>query len=221
MSDAVGARVAYTPAGTLGASLLARDRLLPVTELISGSLPLGGLQRGTTTIVAPGRKGVGGTTSLALELVAGASMNGHWCAAVGLANLGLKAASERGIALERFIVVPRAGTAKAWQQVLAALFDGVAAVLFSPEGPVRPAEARKVSARAKDRGSTLVVLDRRGWWPEPGDLSCRVVSSKWSGLAEGHGLLSERSLDIEVSGRGAAARPLRSCVSLSQLGRST
>jgi len=210
-------------AGQMGSIQLARERLLPATALLAGSLPFGGLQRGTTTIVTAspaGSRDVPGSTSLALELLAGVSMGGHWCAAVGLANLGLMAAAERGIAFERLLVVPSPGGPGRWQQVLATLFDGVDGVLFAPGAPVRPSDARKLSARAKDRGSVLVVLDRHARWSEPGDLRCRVTSSSWSGLGEGHGLLSGRSLEIEVSGRGAAARPRRSAVSLSQMGLS-
>ncbi|MHB8244246.1 MAG: hypothetical protein ACYDGN_02670 [Acidimicrobiales bacterium] len=198
-------------------------RVLPVTSLLASSLPFGGLQRGTTTIVSPTGAGEGmqvaGSTTLALELLAGVSMDGHWCAAVGLADLGLLAAAGRGIALDRLLLVPFPGGAGRWQQVLAALFDGVEAVLFAPVVPVRPADARKLSVRAKNRGSTLIVLDRHRYWSEPGDLRCSVVSSTWSGLGEGHGLLSARSVEIEVSGRGAAARPLRSALSLSQVSR--
>lgn len=201
----------------LGTSLLARDRVLPSTPLLAEALPLGGLQRGTTTIVCPlfdGSREVPGSTTLALELLAGISAGGHWCAAAGVANLGIVAAAERGVALERFLLVPKPGGAARWQQVLATLFDGFDAVLFSPAGVVRPSDARKLSARAKDRGSVFIVLDRHAHWGEPADLRCRVTSSSWSGLTAGRGLLSERSLQVEVSGRGAAARPRRTAVSL-------
>ncbi|MHB1988683.1 MAG: hypothetical protein ACYCSF_11985 [Acidimicrobiales bacterium] len=204
--------------GPMGSRLLARDRVLPATALLAGSLPLGGLQRGTTTIVAPfspASPAVPGSTTLALELLAGVSMAGHWCAAVGLGNLGIIGARERGIALERFFLVPSPGGAARWQQVLATLFDGVDAVLFAPFGPVRPSDSRKLSARAKERGSMLIVLDRHGRWSEPGDLCCRVTSSAWSGLTAGHGLLADRSIEIEVSGRGAATRPRRTVVRFS------
>jgi hypothetical protein len=208
-------------AGQMSSMLLARERVLPATDLLASSLPMGGLQRGTTTIVTPSSPGSAeapGSTTLALELLAGVSMGGYWCAAVGLANLGILAAAERRVALERLLLVPFPGGAGRWQQVLATLFDGVDAVLFAPPGPVRSSDARKLSARAKDRGSLLIVLDRHGRWSEPGDLRCRVTSSAWSGLGEGHGLLAGRSVEIEVSGRGAAARPRRTAVSLTQMG---
>ncbi len=192
---------------TAGSALLARDHLLPVGEPLSRLLPLGGLPRGSTTLVAPGRPG---STSLALELLAGLSAAGHWCAAVGLPDLGLVAASERGIVLGRLLLVPRPGPR--WQQVLATLFDAVPSVLFSPESPVKPSDARKLAARARERASALVVLDRGGHWQEPTDLRFEVVSSSWSGLGQGHGLLAGRALEVELRGRGAAARPRRGAV---------
>ncbi len=204
----------------MSSMLLAGKRVLPATDLLAPSLPFGGLQRGTTTIVTPshGSAEAPGSTTLALELLAGVSMGGYWCAAAGLANLGILAAAERRVALERLLLVPFPGGAGRWQQVLATLFDGVDAVLFAPPVPVRSSDARKLSARAKDRGSLLIVLDRHGRWSEPGDLRCQVTSSAWSGLGEGHGLLTDRSIEIEVSGRGAAARPRRTAMSLTQMG---
>jgi hypothetical protein len=195
--------------------VLAKDRLLPATPLLRGLLPLGGLQRGTTTIVTASRHDAGevaGVTTLALELLAGASSGGYWCAAVGLSDLGLLAAAEHGVALDRLLLVPSPGSPGRWQQVLAALFDGVDAVLFAPTGPVRQSDSRRLSKRARDRGSALIVLDRQGFFGELGDLRCTVASSRCSGLYEGHGLIRGRSLEIVVSGRGSASRPLKAAV---------
>ncbi len=203
-----------TKSHRLASAVLARERTLPVTPVIAELVGAGGIQRGSTVIVPPGAPG---STTLALELLAGASTAGHWCAAVGLANLGILAARERGIVLDRLLLVPSPGPAGRWQQVLASLFDGVDAVLFAPSAPVRQGDARKLTARARDRGSLLVVLDRRGWWSEPGDLRLGVTASAWSGLGGGHGLLSSRSVEVEVSGRGAAARPRRTAMHLTEL----
>jgi hypothetical protein len=155
-----------------------------------------------------------GSTSLALELLAGVSIGGHWCAAAGLPELGLVAAVERGIELGRFLLVPDLGRHGRWQHVAATLFDAVDAVLLAPPASVRPADARQLAARARDRGTALLVLDRHGNWPSPGDLRCRVAWSEWTGLSAGHGLLTGRNVEIEVSGRGAAARPRRATLRL-------
>lgn len=195
----------------LGSAVLTREQGVAVSPLVAPVLPNGCLQRGTTVIVGAGAPGA---TSLALELLAGVSGAGGWCAAVGLSNLGLVAAGERGIVLDRLLVVPSPGPSGRWQQVLAALFDGMEMVLFAPQASVRQGDARRLSARARDRGCVLLVVDKRGWWSEPGDLRCSVTSSSWSGLGAGHGLLGGRTVEVEVSGRGAAARPRRGAFQL-------
>ena len=194
---------------------LAGERLLPVTPSLQEILPAGGLQRGSTVVVdahkvdahkADARK-VGGATTLAVEMLVGVSVGGFWCAVAGFADLGIVAAAERGIDLARLILVPSLGPPDRWLQVVATLFDAVDAVLLVPRGAVRPSDARRLAARSRERGSVLLVLDQRGDWPGPNDLRCTVVRSEWSGLSKGYGLLTGRRFELEVSGRGAAARP--------------
>jgi hypothetical protein len=191
----------------LASSVLAGERLLPVSDALQQVLPARGLQRGSTVLVQPA--GASGSTTFALEMLAGISMGGYWCAVAGAPELGIVAASERGIELERLLLVPDFGGPDRWLQVVAMLFDAVDAVMIVPPAGVRPSEARKLSARAKDRGSLFLVLDRRRSWAGPSDLRCSVTSSAWAGLSRGYGLLRERHYEVEVSGRGAAARPLR------------
>jgi hypothetical protein len=189
---------------------LAGERLLPVTASLQEILPAGGLQRGSTVVVdarkVDARK-VGGATTLAVEMLVGVSVGGFWCAVAGFADLGIVAAAERGIDLARLILVPSLGPPDRWLQVVATLFDAVDAVLLVPRGAVRPSDARRLAARSRERGSVLLVLDQRGDWPGPNDLRCTVVRSEWSGLSKGYGLLTGRRFELEVSGRGAAARP--------------
>src|SRR5687768_4698370 len=80
---------------------LAEEHLLAVLPALGALLPEEGLRRGTTVAVG----GSGATTSLGLALAAGASRAGSWVAGVGLASLGVIAAAELGLALERFALV--------------------------------------------------------------------------------------------------------------------
>jgi len=73
---------------------LAAEQLLPVAEAFTELLPDRGLRRGTITAVS-------GSHALALALVAEASRSGSWASAVGLDDLGIVAAHELGLALER------------------------------------------------------------------------------------------------------------------------
>ncbi|HEV3354679.1 MAG TPA: hypothetical protein VG076_17250 [Acidimicrobiales bacterium] len=177
---------------------LARERTLPVLPALADLLPEGGLRRGSTVAVS-------GSTSLALALLAGPSQAGSWCAAVGLPSLGLVAAAEVGVALERFPLVARPGDD--WPAVVAALVDAVDVVLVGLPRHVRSGDARRLVARARDRGAVLVTTG--GSKALAADVRLSVVASAWEGLGEGHGLLRARRMDVVASGRGAAARERR------------
>jgi hypothetical protein len=177
---------------------MADERLLPVVPALRPLLGGQGLRRGTTVAVSR-------SAALALALVAGASATGSWVAAVGLPDLGVVAAAEMGLALERLALVPAPG-ARAWPAVVAALLDAVDVVLVRPPARLPAAQARRLAARARERGAVLVPLGR---WPEPADLRLAVTSSAWHGLGQGHGRLQARRVEVLVAGRGAAARERR------------
>jgi len=161
-------------------------------------LPGQGLRRGTTVAVSR-------SAALALALVAAASAAGSWVAAVGLPDLGIVAAAESGIALERLALVPVPG-ARVWPTVVAALLDAVDVVLVRSPARLPATQARRLAARARERGAVLVPL---GAWPEPADLRLAVTSSAWSGLGQGHGRLQARQVEVLVAGCGAATRERR------------
>lgn len=178
----------------------ADEQVLPVTEPLAGLFPGAGLRRGSTVVVNPGP--APGTTSLAVSLMAAASRAGSWCAAVGLPELGLVAATGLGVSLERLALVPHPG--QQWAVVTAALIEAVDIVLVRPSRNVRVSDARRLVARARERGSVLVPLT--GNWPESADLRLRVVAGEWEGLGFGHGVLQSRAVEVVMSGRGAASR---------------
>jgi hypothetical protein len=193
----LGSSVVPTELGGPGTTL-ADERLLPVVPALRPLLPGRGLRRGTTVTVSR-------SAALALALVAGASAAGSWVAAVGLPDLGIVAAAETGIALERLALVPAPGS-RAWPAVVAALLDAVDLVLVRAPARLPAAQARRLAARARERGAVLVPL---GAWPEPADLRLVVTASAWSGLGQGHGSLQARRVEVLVAGRGAASRERR------------
>ncbi|MBW0119495.1 hypothetical protein I4J48_30055, partial [Pseudonocardia sp. KRD-169] len=75
----------------------ADGRVLPVSGPLARLLPAGGLRRGSAVSVLGGP----GSTSLLLALVAEASAEGAWVGVVGRPELGLVAASEAGVRLDR------------------------------------------------------------------------------------------------------------------------
>lgn len=173
----------------------ARDRVLPVETALEPLLPEAGLIRGSTI-------GCQGPTALsvALALVAGASATGSWLAVVGLPTLGLRAASEVGIALDRLVMVAepaRDAGEDPWTNVLSALIDGFDLVVLRAD--VRAATARRLQARLQVRGAVLVVVG------DPGPFSCDVTitcaQGAWEGLGHGSGRLVRRRLALRANGR--------------------
>ncbi len=190
-------------AGRVAPVALAGDQVLAMLPSLAPVLPVRGVRRGSVV-------GVSGSVALALAVLAGPSQAGSWTAVVGLPGLGALAASELGIDLARCALVPQPGPT--WPTVVAALLDAIDVVaVHTPGGRVRSADARRLSARARERGSLLVVV---GPWPEGPDVRLTATSAAWEGLDQGHGALRARRLSVVGSGRGAAARERRAAVVL-------
>jgi hypothetical protein len=185
----------------------ADERVLPVLPAVSGLLPDGmtGLLRGTTVAVGGGP----GTTSLALALLAGASGAGSWAAVAGLPTVGLSAAAGFGVALERLVLVAAPPPGE-WATAVAVLVDAFDLVLARTHHRVPVGDARRLVARARERGSVLIVMAAgANGWPERADLRFTVVDAVWRGLDEGHGHLQARRVTIETGGRRGADRSRR------------
>jgi hypothetical protein len=184
----------------------AETRVVGVPGAMGGLFPEGGIRRGSTVGIGPGA----GATSLALAIVGGVTGGGGWVAAVGMPSLGLVAAAELGVDLDRMALVPDPGPQ--WVAVVAALVDGVDLLMLRPPGRARGADARRLAARVRERGTVLVVVergDRDGGWPESPDVRLSVTGSEWEGLGCGYGSLRSRRVEVVVTGRRAAARERR------------
>jgi hypothetical protein len=196
--EAIGATLAQRLRGGAGPATALTERgtenTLPVLSALAPLLPGGGLRRGSTVAVA-------GSASLLLALLAGASRAGGWTAVVGVPTLGMVAAAEAGVVLERLALVPRPGTDLAG--VLAALTDGMDLVALGRPDQLRAAEVRRLVARARQRGTVLVGFG--GW--SGADLRLSVQAPAWQGLGPGRGRLRARRVTVRLDGRGSAARP--------------
>lgn len=183
--------LAVATAATL---LSASDRHLPVVEVLAPVVP--GLVPGRV-IACRGPA----ATSLALSLVAGASAAGSWLAIVGVPTVGLAAAAELGVALERVVRVDADLSRPAeWAERVAAAVDGVDLVITR----LPPSErfVRAVRQRVQQRGAVLVTVGD----PDPrADRHDMVLDAdvRWEGLGLGHGHLRRRHLVARVSGRRA------------------
>lgn len=186
----------------------ADTRLIGVPGAMAGLFPDGGIRRGSTVVIGPSSGG----SSVALALVAAVTGSGAWAAAVGLPSLGLAAAAELGVRLERLALVPYPGDQ--WTVAAAALLDGVDLLLLGPPARAGAGDARRLAARARERGVVMVVLDGGGpagafGWPESPDFRLAVVRSAWDGLGVGYGHLRARRVEVALSGRRAAVRERR------------
>lgn len=168
-------------------------RLLPVRADLAALLPSGALDRGTTVVVT-------GSTSLTLGLLADASRAGSWVALVGLPGLGVLAAQQLGLDLDRMVLVPDPGPDG--PTVLAALLDGVDVVVVGPRVALTDGDRRRLSARARERSAVLVPTTP---WPAA-HVVLTARAARWEGLDRGHGHLRTCRLRVERTGRGTAAQ---------------
>lgn len=201
--EALRERIAATPGAT------APRALLPVPAPLDSLFPGGGLARGSVVTVE-------GSIWLALALAASASEAGSWCAVVGMPALGAAAAAEIGVDLTRLVLVPSPGAQFA--TAVAALLDGVDVVLARVPPEVRAGEARRLAARARERGTAIVAI---GGWPDTCDLRLRVTGTEWLGLHEGYGRIAARRCRVAATGRGSAARERRAVATFPRPHRST
>ncbi|MGH9120826.1 MAG: hypothetical protein ACRDYC_02605 [Acidimicrobiales bacterium] len=206
----MGASLAVSSAAPSVPTLPAISPASPASQLVrvlpplEGLFPQGGLQKGT--VVTTGGKAPG-AGSLALALIAAVTQDGGWAAVVGWPSIGLVAAAEMGVSLERLALVPDPGGR--WLSVVAALVDGVEVLLVLPPARVREPDARRLAARARERGCVLVVGPGSLLWPEGADVRLSVETAIWEGLAAGHGHLQGRMVEVAAAGRRAAARERR------------
>ena len=180
-------------------------------ETLSPLLPEGGIRRGTAVAV----NGHGSVT-LAVALAAEASRRGSWVAAVGMADLGVAALAERGIDLDHWALVDlseRGRDRNITADVLGAVVGGFDLVLVGPAIRVEGATARRLLARMREHGSSVICAlgsasadTAASLQPE---VRLMIEQTLWTGIDDGHGRLLARQAEVAVGGRGAASRPRR------------
>ncbi len=163
-------------------------RSLPTHPALAGLLPEGALKEGAAYSVAP-------SSSLVLALLAGPSAAGAWCAVVGMPELGVEAAAQFGIDLDRLVLVPHPGDQ--WLAVTAAIAEVLTVVVARPTSRTSDGNIARLAARLRQRGATLIVL---GPWPQT-EAMLSITESRWSGLGSGHGYLDSREVTVTVSSR--------------------
>lgn len=176
---------------------LAKERILPVVDPLATLLPEGALVRGRSV-------GCAGPAapSLALALCVAACVEGAWLAVVDLPTIGVEAAGELGIPLERMVRIDsgeRRRNPSQWAEIVAAAVDGFELTVAAPPPKATPAVLRRLQTRVQHRGAVLMMLGVTG--RDAVDVVLRSGAPEWEGIDEGHGHLHARRLTVEASGR--------------------
>ena len=176
-------------------SATANPRVFPVHESLESLFPQGGLLAGAIY-------SVDFSTSLLWSLVAEATQKGTWCAVVGMPDLGLAAAEELGVNVDRLVLVPSPGSQ--WMAVLGALIDVVGVCALGPFPSPSERALSTLYGRLRERQSTVLV--RSAWPRAEATLS---AEHRWEGLEAGRGLLRQHHLRITATPR--LGRAIRVC----------
>ncbi|GAA2051022.1 hypothetical protein [Williamsia deligens] len=206
--------VSVTPADqqsvTVVASQQRQREVLPVPEALAGVMPGGGVARGAVTAVD-------GARSLLVAIIASVTAAGGYVAVVGHPHLSLHAAAEMGADLSRIATVPGPSgpdrtTSSAFDpvEVAAVLLDGLDLVVVGLGGiSVPPSRSRAVMARARAKGSALIVTDGR-WAGARASVTARVEDYRHTPFRHiGHGRIAGLSLTVHASDRGAPGTDTR------------
>lgn len=115
---------------------------------------------------------------------------------VGLPELGICAAADMGLALERLVMV--AGDPP-WVDVLAAMIDGFDVIIVGQRASKLGSGAvRRLQARAQSRGVVMLTV---GVPALGADLRLTADDDHWVGLGNGHGVATGRRVLVELGGR--------------------
>lgn len=179
---------------TLATAAPVRDRCMPVDEAFASMLPDAGLVRGRVAgCVGPA------AMSLALALASRSGATGSWIAMVGVPMLGVEAADELGVPLDRLVAVDADGGPSAWAERVGVAADGFDLIITRPP-PGAARTERKVRQRLQARGVVLLAVD-----PVAPSMSCDLEFSTsrvdWVGLGQGFGALRARRATVRVGGR--------------------
>jgi hypothetical protein len=92
-----------------------------------------------------------------------------------------------------------------WPTVVAALLDGMSLVVTDVPRAVRLGDARRLGARARERGAVLVPTS---CWPGGSSVRITARGGSWNGLTAGGGVLARRERVVEIEAHGMT-RPAR------------
>ena len=184
---------------------------LAVADDVRELLPDSGLVRGRI-VRCSGDAGL----SLALSLCSLATQQGSWLGVVGVEHLGLLAAVEHGVALERTVLVHPPKTSREWSITVAAAIEGLDLLIVAVPERLSVNDARRVQTRLQSRRAVMIIVENT-MLSQPrsmngsneaqqflADVVLDTKTKSWSGVDRGAGYLQHRDVRIRVSGRRVA-----------------
>lgn len=181
-------------------SVLASQRPRPVNGPFAQLFP-NGLRPGTSVAVRAARPSLeAAALRNAITLAAGVVPVDGWVSAVGVSSMGVLAAAEAGLALDRLVFL--AAPESVWGTVAVAAVDAFDVIVLNVPKRPKLAEVRRLTGRARERGTTVIACGPgvAEWGGE-----ARIVTSgvEWSGLGDGHGALRSCKVRVDLDGRGS------------------
>ncbi|AWG66962.1 hypothetical protein [Mycobacteroides abscessus] len=178
-------------AGHFPEALPDAQSLLPGSDALARSIGHV-LRRGTVAVA-------GGARSLPLEVVASVTAAGGYAAIVGMPEVSVLAAVERGADLSRLALIPRPGLSAV--EVASVLMDGMDLVVLGLGGrQVTSTSARAIVARAHSNGCTLLAVG--GDW-EGASVRLQAQITGYDGVSAcGLGRIRGVRTAVRVRGRG-------------------
>ncbi len=173
---------------------------LPVSPDLHAMFPEGGLVRGRTVLC-----GGDAAVALALRIVSQPTQAGSWLGVVGVHNIGVQAASEQGVALQRVVFVQPATSRAEWVSTVAAAADGFDVLMLEVPHGITVADARRVQTRIQSRRNALVLIGATQKLAlqsvfQP-DVVIDTTTTQWNGIERGSGHVQSREVCVTVSGR--------------------
>ncbi|MBK0330018.1 hypothetical protein I8D64_01180 [Brachybacterium sp. MASK1Z-5] len=182
-------------AGTARVRAADEHSRVPLPPPLAPLAPYGSLRAGSTVAVDGSC-----SVSLMLAMAAAAAGEDGWCALAGMPDLGLRAARDAGLDLERLAIAPATAVEEMPQlpQLLSALVDGVGVLVLGPRLRLTASLWRSLTDRARAH-DTLVLAAAP---VARADLHLRAEAESWEGLGRGTGRLRRRTLRVSAAGRG-------------------
>lgn len=196
----------YTNAKTLkdissfaSPQLLSNELYLKVDGPLGDAFPLNRVQKGSSLVF----HGIcnSGVTSTVFEFLSSGDIKKNWCALVGFEGLGFLSAFEKGVDLERIVLVSNPGRDVA--RVVAILLEAFPVVVIFSSRFVSSSQARNLVSRVRVRKSIMIIVwhdanNGGGFWPSLSDYVIQHSMPNFYGLGHGNGFIKERCVTISL-----------------------